>query len=204
MFTSVRSFSRGARLAGAGHGLGGGGAAAVVVLVPKMNPKIAQHGATEPGCRFSADVFWRAAGLIGYAYPTKYCKPPGGILRRNRQCLWMKGHPVIYKSEGDLKRALQIDSWRNLSKDKMVQFTSMLPDMDKELAFKVVEQFPEFKKFALDAVDGIEKSFESALNHNKQSQENFYLPPGISGLLSSASWKTMTCPRISKNSSSKK
>ena len=81
---------------------------------------------------------------------------------------------MTYKNEGELKRALEIDTWRNLSRDKMIKFVAMMPDMDKELALKVVEQFPDFKNFVSGALDVIGQRYESALNHNKQSQDNFH------------------------------
>lgn len=77
-----------------------------------------------------------------------------------------------YKNEDEIKKALAIDSWRNLSKDKMIQFAAMMPDMDTEVALKVVEQFPAFKAFALDALAIMEKRHESTLDRNKESQEN--------------------------------
>lgn len=81
---------------------------------------------------------------------------------------------MTYENEGELKKALEIDTWRNLSRDKMIKFVAMMPDMDKELALKVVEQFPDFKRFVSGALDFIGQRYESALNHNKQSQESFY------------------------------
>jgi O-phosphoseryl-tRNA(Cys) synthetase len=54
---------------------------------------------------------------------------------------------MTYKNEDELKKALEIDTWKNLSRDKLIKFVAMMPDMDKELALKVVEQFPEFKRF---------------------------------------------------------
>lgn len=81
---------------------------------------------------------------------------------------------MTYKNEDKLKKALEIDTWKNLSRDKMIKFIAMMPDMDKELALKVVEQFPDFKRFVSDALDVIEKRHESTLSHNSQSQENFY------------------------------
>ncbi|MFC7980662.1 hypothetical protein [Streptomyces sp. NPDC057336] len=80
-----------------------------------------------------------------------------------------------YKDEDQIKQALGIDSWRNLSKDKMVKFVAMMPDMDTEVALKIVEQFPEFKDFALNVMDAIKKSHESTLSANKQSQEYVHL-----------------------------
>ena len=79
-----------------------------------------------------------------------------------------------YKDEDEIKRALGIDSWRHLSKDKMIRFVAMMPDMGTEVALKIVEQFPEFKDFALNVVDAMKKSHESTLSANKQSQEHVH------------------------------
>lgn len=79
-----------------------------------------------------------------------------------------------YQDEDQIKRALGIESWRNLSKDKMIRFAAMMPDMDTELALKIVEQFPHFKEFAMGAVDAMEKSHQSTLKANKQSQKRVH------------------------------
>jgi hypothetical protein len=71
-------------------------------------------------------------------------------------------------------KALDIDSWRNLSKDKMIRFAAMMPDTDKEVALKVIEQFPEFKTFALEALDVMQRQHESSLVHNKHSQDHVH------------------------------
>ncbi|MFI2035051.1 hypothetical protein ACH470_10355 [Streptomyces bottropensis] len=76
-----------------------------------------------------------------------------------------------YKDEDEIKHALGIDSWRNLSKDKMIRFVAMMPDMGTEVALKIVEQFPAFKDFAQNVVDAMKKSHESTLSANKESQE---------------------------------
>jgi hypothetical protein len=81
---------------------------------------------------------------------------------------------MMYRDEDELKNALQISSWKNLSKDKLVAFVSMMPDMDRELARKIIEQFPEFRRFAEGALDVLAKRYDSALDHNKQSQHTFY------------------------------
>ena len=46
--------------------------------------------------------------------------------------------PKRYVSENAVKRALKIDSFRNLSKDKIMQFASMIPYMDKEVAIAII------------------------------------------------------------------
>lgn len=76
-----------------------------------------------------------------------------------------------YRSELDVKKALGIDSFRNLSRDNVMRFAAMMPDMDKEVALKVIEQFPEFKAFALDAVNVMQKAHESSLAENRASQD---------------------------------
>ncbi|MEU4034456.1 hypothetical protein [Streptomyces collinus] len=79
-----------------------------------------------------------------------------------------------YKNEAEIRQALGIESWRHLSKDKMIRFVAMMPDMDTEVALKIIEQFPVFKDFAKGAVDVMEKAYESTLSANEQSQKQFY------------------------------
>ena len=44
----------------------------------------------------------------------------------------------------EVKNALKIDSFRNLSKDKIMEFVSLIPNMDKEVAINIIEQYPAF------------------------------------------------------------
>ncbi|MCD7102385.1 hypothetical protein [Pseudoclavibacter sp. 13-3] len=75
-----------------------------------------------------------------------------------------------YDSEVAIMKALGIESWRNLSKDKVTRFAAMMPDMDREVRLKIVEQFPVFKDFALKVIDSIQETQEKALAGNKESQ----------------------------------
>ncbi|MFI0542700.1 hypothetical protein ACH3VS_27885 [Streptomyces sp. WSLK1-3] len=81
---------------------------------------------------------------------------------------------MAYKNEDEIKRALGIESWRHLSKDKVIRFAAMMPDMSTEVALKIVEQFPVFKDFAKDVVGAMENAYASTLTANKQSQEHFH------------------------------
>ncbi|NDU73734.1 hypothetical protein GWI34_13950 [Actinomadura sp. DSM 109109] len=78
------------------------------------------------------------------------------------------------KSEAEIKRTLGIDSWRNLSKDKMLRFAAMMPDLDTEVAIKIIEQFPVFKEFATETLSTLERTHSSALIANKHSQDAFH------------------------------
>ena len=51
-------------------------------------------------------------------------------------------------TENDVKKALAIDSFRNISKDKIMEFVSAIPNMDKEVAIKIIEQFPSYSESA--------------------------------------------------------
>lgn len=81
---------------------------------------------------------------------------------------------MTLESEDEIKKALQIDSWRNLSKDKVMKFAAMMPDMDKDVALSVVAQFPAFTRFALGALNFLEKASESTQAANKSSQERVH------------------------------
>ena len=77
-------------------------------------------------------------------------------------------------NEDEVKKQLGIESWRNLSKDKMLRFAAMMPDMDTEVTLKIIEQFPAFKELGLDTVKEIGKAHESTLKSNDKSQDQVY------------------------------
>ncbi len=77
-----------------------------------------------------------------------------------------------YKSEQKIMKKLGIESWRNLSKDKVVKFAAMMPDMDKEVMLKIIEQFPEFREFANGVLEHFE---ESVKNLSEANSKDFVL-----------------------------
>ncbi len=56
----------------------------------------------------------------------------------------------------------------------MLDLATMMPDMDKEVALKVIEQFPEFRTLAVNMLDLMEQRHESSLRHNKDSQNKVH------------------------------
>ncbi|WP_334138928.1 hypothetical protein [Corynebacterium variabile] len=74
-----------------------------------------------------------------------------------------------FKDETELKEALGIDTWRHLSRDKMAAFISTLPQVDTDVAMKIVEQFPSFKDFAQRAIDQLTRAHEDSLEANQTS-----------------------------------
>lgn len=82
----------------------------------------------------------------------------------------MKSLPKRYVSEEAVKHALKIDSFRNLSKDKIMQFASMIPYMDKEVAIAIINQFPEYVSFGKAAIEQYTKMCSDILGNNRESQ----------------------------------
>ena len=75
-----------------------------------------------------------------------------------------------YISEEAVKRALKINSFRNLSKDKVMQFVSMIPYMDKEVAIAIINQFPIFADFGKTVVLYYMQMGDNILKANHDSQ----------------------------------
>lgn len=74
----------------------------------------------------------------------------------------------------EVKKALGIDSFTNMSKKTKFQFATMLRDMDMQVALKIIEQSPEFAKFALDLLNDVESSYSATIKSNEQNVEQFY------------------------------
>ena len=80
------------------------------------------------------------------------------------------GLPKRYVSEKAVKRALKIDSFRSLSKDKIIEFASMIPYMDREVATAIINQFPKFAEFGKIAISRYMELCNNILEKNKESQ----------------------------------
>ena len=77
-------------------------------------------------------------------------------------------------SEQKVLNKLGITDFQHLSKDKVVQFVSMLPYMDPEVAKKALEQFPSFAEYAVKIVSEYKGIVETAIQGNADSQNTFY------------------------------
>lgn len=82
----------------------------------------------------------------------------------------MKNLRKRYVSEDAVRRVLKIDSFRNLSKDKVMQFASMIPYMDKDVAIAIINQFPVYADFGKAAIERYTEVCNSILEKNKESQ----------------------------------
>ena len=74
-------------------------------------------------------------------------------------------------SDVEIKSALGIESWRNLSKDNFIGFLERLPEVDPEVALKLIDQIPDITMLARGVLDDAEKAYEAALTSNARGQE---------------------------------
>ena len=74
-------------------------------------------------------------------------------------------------SEQSVKDALGITDWRSLSKDKLMNFVSVLPQVDSEVAMKIIDQFPEVAKTSQEMVNCMKETCNTVLLENKNSSD---------------------------------
>lgn len=74
-------------------------------------------------------------------------------------------------SENDVKTALGIKDFRNISKDKIMEFVSLIPNLDKEVVLSIINQFPVYKDFAVCAITALKDMSDVALDKNESSEK---------------------------------
>ena len=67
-----------------------------------------------------------------------------------------------------------IPDFRHMTKDKVMSFATMLPQMDPEVAKKALEQFPEFSKTVLEIAKNYKETLEKGLEENSSSTRTCY------------------------------
>lgn len=75
-----------------------------------------------------------------------------------------------YTSEEQVKKALKISSFRNLSKAKVMKFISLIPQMEKEVAIAIINQFPIYAEQMANMVVCLKEVCEKILESNDKSQ----------------------------------
>ena len=81
---------------------------------------------------------------------------------------------MVLRSEEDVKKVLDIDTWRHLSKEKVFQLVAMMPEMEKDVQLKIIEQLPELTKLSVKAMTTLRRVHESTLSSNEKSQEHVH------------------------------
>jgi len=81
---------------------------------------------------------------------------------------------VAQLTEKQVLKKLNIPDFRHLSKDKIMTFFSMLPNMDPEVAKKAIEQFPTYAGTVKEIVSEYKEFLEKALSDNAESVQSYY------------------------------
>ncbi|SDB25229.1 hypothetical protein SAMN02910317_01225 [Ruminococcaceae bacterium FB2012] len=75
-----------------------------------------------------------------------------------------------YVTEQQVKEALKIDSFRNITKDKIMEFVSLIPNMDKDVALSIINQFPTYVDMVKCMTEQLGKTCEIAMSDNSANQ----------------------------------
>ena len=72
-------------------------------------------------------------------------------------------------TESEAKEILGVNNWREISKVKIMDFINLIPNMDREVAMKAIEQFPGFVSLSKEIVSQLYSLTEKALELNDTS-----------------------------------
>ena len=77
-------------------------------------------------------------------------------------------------NEKEVLKELDIPDFRHITKDKVIEFTSMLSDMAPEVAKKALEQFPKFAEMTTQVIINLKESIVHIMDGNSESQNQIY------------------------------
>ena len=77
-------------------------------------------------------------------------------------------------TEQKVLKQLDITDFSHMTKDKVVEFASLLPRMAPEVAEKALAQFPEYARMATEMVKTYKGIIDEMLAANKADVQNFY------------------------------
>ena len=71
-----------------------------------------------------------------------------------------------------VKKVIGIESFRNITKDKVVEFVSLIPHMEKEVATTIINQFPSYVEMAKSIIVELNGMCETAMDKASESQKD--------------------------------
>lgn len=74
-------------------------------------------------------------------------------------------------TEEEVKKKLGVQDFRSITKDKLMQFVSIIPKLDRELAIKIIEQFPSYADMATSMVGNLINLCNNALENSKITEK---------------------------------
>lgn len=76
-------------------------------------------------------------------------------------------------TEEKVLRKLDISDFRHMTKEKVVDFVSMIPQMDPEVAKLALEQFPSFAETGRELIGCIKDSMNTIVSSNAENMAEF-------------------------------
>lgn len=83
----------------------------------------------------------------------------------------LKKKPARLMSEQEVLKRLGIPDFRHLSKSTAIEFISSIPQMDKDVALKALDQFPELASVALGFAEKEKEALLGAFKANDESNK---------------------------------
>lgn len=81
-------------------------------------------------------------------------------------------HKNTLMTQEEVKKALGITDFRSIKKEQLIEFVSVIPNMDKDVAIDCIAQFPEFKNYSLTIVSQLYQLCDKAIeSDNKDIQQ---------------------------------
>ena len=74
-------------------------------------------------------------------------------------------------TEEEVNKELGVQDFRSITKDKLMQFVSIIPKLDRELAIKIIEQFPSYADMATSMVGNLIDLCNNALENSKITEK---------------------------------
>lgn len=74
--------------------------------------------------------------------------------------------------EGAAER--ELGSLTKLARKNFAKFAVAIQHASSEVQLKIIEQLPEFRKLAMDAVDSIGRAYDSTISSNQQSEDQVH------------------------------
>ena len=75
-------------------------------------------------------------------------------------------------TETDVKRILGIDNFENPSKDKVSEFISLIPYMDKEVAISIIEQFSNYTDATKEMIESLDSAIKTMIEKDDDSRKD--------------------------------
>lgn len=78
----------------------------------------------------------------------------------------------LIKTEQAVLEKLGAPDFRSISKDQIMTFVTEIPNMDREVAIKCLEQFPDFKEYSGEIVKNLYILYRGTVEEHKKSKED--------------------------------